>query len=130
MECPYKNYLCFIFNSVYIMYLCGYVHGSMATCGGWERVLAPLELELQAVVSCLTWVLETKLWSPVRALYTENHQPASLLLVSSWTSSHGLVLLFLSPFSFPSTLLIMKLSFYRELGLCLLCVCVLNHSKD
>lgn len=42
--------------------MCGYVHMSP---GVWspQKGLGPLELELQAVVSCLIWRLETKLGS-------------------------------------------------------------------
>lgn len=41
----------------------GFVRMSMGTHGGWKRVSEPLELELQAFVSHLIWVLGTKLRS-------------------------------------------------------------------
>jgi len=36
-----------------------YVHA----CGGQKRVLNPLDLELQVVVSCPRWTLGTEPWS-------------------------------------------------------------------
>ena len=54
----------FIFNYVYV-YLClcvGYVHMSAGTCGDQKRASGHLELELQVVLSHLTWVLGNELW--------------------------------------------------------------------
>lgn len=39
---------------------------------GQKRALDPLKLELHTVVSHTVWVLETKLWSSVRAASTHN----------------------------------------------------------
>lgn len=47
----------FIFNFVYV---CGYVRVS-AGAQGAQQCGVPLELLLQVVVSCLVWVLITKL---------------------------------------------------------------------
>lgn len=56
------------------MCLCMFVYGSADvntdTCRGWNRTLDPLELKLQVVVSCLTWVLGTKLRFSVRSVHT------------------------------------------------------------
>lgn len=35
-----------------------------------EEGILSLELAFQAGMSCLPWVLETELWSPVRAVHT------------------------------------------------------------
>jgi hypothetical protein len=40
--------------------------------GGQKRVLDPLQLELQPVVSCLMWVLRTELRSFARATHGLN----------------------------------------------------------
>ena len=51
------------------------VRGSVCpgTNRGQKRMLDPLELELQEVMSCLTWVLETELWPSVRATSALSH---------------------------------------------------------
>jgi hypothetical protein len=37
------------------------------------KASSPLDLELQEVVSCLTWVLGTELWSSARAVRGLKH---------------------------------------------------------
>lgn len=53
----------FIFNCVYV---------SVSACGVQKKVPNSLELELQAVVSHLAWVLETKLRCPSRVVHKLN----------------------------------------------------------
>ena len=48
-------------------------HVSASACRIQERVLDPLELELQAVVSHLMWVLRTELGSSPRVLCVLNN---------------------------------------------------------
>jgi hypothetical protein len=48
------------------LYVCMYVHVCVGGRVGQKKVPDPLELELQAVVSCPTWVLETELGSSAR----------------------------------------------------------------
>jgi hypothetical protein len=43
------------------MSVCTYVHMTMLAHGGEKKVLDPLDLELQVIVSCQTWVLRTEL---------------------------------------------------------------------
>ena len=50
----------------------GSMHMSTVVPGGQERALDLLELNLQAAVSCLTWVLRTKLASSARAMIALN----------------------------------------------------------
>lgn len=54
------------------MYVCTsvfqYVCVSAGVLDGWKKALDPLELELQSVVSFLTWVLGTELRFSVGAL--------------------------------------------------------------
>lgn len=40
--------------------VCGFVFICSCTYGGQKRVSNPLELELQAAVACVTWVLRTE----------------------------------------------------------------------
>lgn len=49
------------------------VHVYAAVLEGRKKVLDPLVLELQAVVRCLTCVLETKLRFSIKAKSTLNH---------------------------------------------------------
>lgn len=37
------------------MHVWGYVHMTSGTCGG-QKMLNPLEMELQVVMMCFTWV--------------------------------------------------------------------------
>lgn len=75
---PIKTiYLLFFITCTLRVYV-GRVHGSVGAYGGWESVLDPCELEPQAVVSCLTWVLGTKLWSSAGAPHTRTHPAVSL----------------------------------------------------
>lgn len=48
------------------MCMCVCMHMSTGVLRVQGRVLDPLELQLQAVVSCQTWALGTKLWSSER----------------------------------------------------------------
>lgn len=48
------------------MCVVGYAHVIEALPRGQKSAFNPLELELQALVSSLTWVLEIKLRSPVK----------------------------------------------------------------
>lgn len=51
------------------MYMCDYLCICECRClRGQKRACDPLELELQAIVSCLTWVLGTELRPSARAL--------------------------------------------------------------
>lgn len=56
--------------------MCVWVHVSMEA-----KMSVPLELELQAVVNRLTWVLRTKLWSSVREHVLLIAEPLLQLLV-------------------------------------------------
>ena len=59
-----------LFYCVYVCVLaCLHVHMSTSALGGQKGVLDPLELELQAVVSCPGWVLGTKLGGPAGAVF-------------------------------------------------------------
>lgn len=49
----------------------GHVHMNVVVPGGWERTLDLLGLNL-ATLSCLTWVLRTKLGSFARAMIVLN----------------------------------------------------------
>ena len=64
-------YGCWYINSAFICVSVAY--------GGQKRVLDPLELELQAFVSNLIWVLETILGSSVRATIVLNNWAFSLV---------------------------------------------------
>lgn len=59
----YHAWAYYIFSYVYmwvvLMYVCAHVCAS--TCRLHQRVLDPLELELQITVSCQMWVLENEL---------------------------------------------------------------------
>lgn len=69
---PFKK-LFFSFNCV-IMFVSVFVFVLMsAVPEGTEEVLAPWELESQAVVNCPTWVLGTKFKSSVREVCAFNH---------------------------------------------------------
>lgn len=48
----------------------------MCVCGGQRREIT-LDLELQAVVKRLRWMLGFKPWSPVRAVFMFNYQAIS-----------------------------------------------------
>lgn len=52
---------------MYIYHLCVGAHR------GQKRLLIPLELELQAVMSLPLWMFGTKLWSSVRTATALNH---------------------------------------------------------
>jgi hypothetical protein len=56
-----------------------------STCRKQKRTLDPQEQKLQAVVSCLMWLLETKLRSSARAVYILSH----VLLATGHLSSTG-----------------------------------------
>lgn len=51
----------------------GCAHFSSGAQGGQKRTLDLPELEVQAVVSTLTWMLGAKCCSPARAVSTLNH---------------------------------------------------------
>lgn len=55
------------------MCTCVYVHVCAAVLEGRKKVLDPLVLELQADVSCLTCVLDTKLRFSIKAISALNH---------------------------------------------------------
>lgn len=59
------------------MFVSGYVHLSVGTTRGQKTVLDPVELELQAVVSLLMWVLGIQLRSSERARNLWSAGPAS-----------------------------------------------------
>lgn len=123
MECPYKNYLSVIFYYVYITCLrraCTWEY-LWSAYGGWESVSDPCELEQQAVVSCLTWVLGTNSGPP-----QEHHTliPTELSLCPDLFLDFLTVLLLsdLSPFSSPRHCLLSSYA-STELGFCV-CVCL------
>ena len=58
------------------VFVCGYVHVSADALRG-QRHWIPLEVELQVVVSCLSLVLGTELWSSVRAICVLSHLASS-----------------------------------------------------
>lgn len=69
----YNTYKCIMYNT----YKCICIYAFEYRCL-WrpkEDTGSQLELELQVVVSPfpITWVLITKLWSPVRSIYTFKH---------------------------------------------------------
>lgn len=49
--------------------------------GGHKRILDALELYLQTVASCSTWVLETKLTASAKAVYALSHNELSIFPV-------------------------------------------------
>lgn len=49
--------------------VCRYDHISAGACGVQKKLFYPLELQLKAVVSYLTWMLGTKLRSFARAIH-------------------------------------------------------------
>lgn len=53
------------FNFIYV-YVCMYLNVCLGIHGDQKRKLDPLELEFLGVLSCLTWVLGTKLGSFAR----------------------------------------------------------------
>jgi hypothetical protein len=71
--CIYKHtriHVCiYICISITYMYVYTYTH----TCIYVDMYMTPLELELQTVLSCLTWVLVVKLGSSARVLCTPNN---------------------------------------------------------
>lgn len=50
---------------IYLLFICVSARVYVSTHGG-QRASDPWRLELQASVSCLTWVLRTELWSSVK----------------------------------------------------------------
>lgn len=50
------------------MCMCGLVHIHAGVPRGQKRAQDPLELESEEAVSCLMWVLETKLGSSARTM--------------------------------------------------------------
>lgn len=72
----------FIFPVSVYVYARVYAHIGTSACKGQKRISGHVELELQLVVSLLTWVLSTKLQSPERAASALPYRaisPASLL---------------------------------------------------
>lgn len=67
----------------FFLFMCAYSYtrGVYATClrvpMETRKALDPLELELQAAVPCLTWVLGMELWSSGRAVSAFNHWAVS-----------------------------------------------------
>lgn len=57
----------------------GYTHMSVGDLGS-QRLWVTLELGLQKVMSCQTWVLWTELGSSTRAACTLNHRVISTVL--------------------------------------------------
>lgn len=60
------------FNFIYA-YVCIYLNVCFGICGDQKRKLSPLELELLGVLSCMTWVLGTKLGSSARTVSVLDH---------------------------------------------------------
>lgn len=60
------------------MSVCAYVHVNAGAEEAERSIWVPLKLELQAVVSCPAWVLETKLMSFERAVSPLKHSAISL----------------------------------------------------
>lgn len=57
--------------------VCLYLHVGADALGGQKRATNPLELELQAVMSCLTWVLGAEPVSSGRAQAHFSTEPLS-----------------------------------------------------
>lgn len=64
------------------MYVCVCVNMCMGAKGVQKRVMDPLELEVQALMSCPTWVLGIELWFSVRAASTLYHCAISSTMTS------------------------------------------------
>lgn len=47
---------------------CGYVYVNTSACGGQKKVLRSLDLQLQVVARCRTWVPEADLGDSGRAM--------------------------------------------------------------
>jgi hypothetical protein len=78
---------CFIFMCMGLYLCASYVHMYAVTIGIQKSAWNPLQLELQMVVSCLIWVLETKsrLLKGEQALFTNEQSSTltfSILLIS------------------------------------------------
>lgn len=71
-----KGKFCFTFN-----YMCEHVHTSMGACGSQKMAADPMEVTLQAVVSCPIWVPGTKLPSlqEQQMLITVSHLSSPML---------------------------------------------------
>jgi hypothetical protein len=68
-ECNQNEYTYKITKELFLPFICVGVCVSLCcVCGlrGQKRTMGPLQLELQAVVSCPMWVLGTELWSSAR----------------------------------------------------------------
>ena len=77
----FKIFLKIIKKNPYVslcVFVCGYVHVSADALRG-QRHWIPLEVELQVVVSCLSLVLGTELWSSVRAICVLSHLASFLV---------------------------------------------------
>ena len=83
----------FVFHYVCVsICVCGYM--CVWVYGGQRRMADPLELELQAAVSCLMWVLGIELGSPGGAAHAELSSPfyfflKDSLFVFKWQSILG-----------------------------------------
>lgn len=62
------------------VWACAQVREGM--CGGWLRVLDPLELKLLTVVCCHKWVLGTEHESSVRTIHALNCGAISLIPIT------------------------------------------------
>lgn len=69
------------------VFMCASVHMTAGACEGQTGPLAPLQLELQPVVTCLRWVLGTELRSPRKAVTTKT--TLSIFLTTSVGTSDG-----------------------------------------
>lgn len=77
---PFLKKIYFELHMYICMSVCGYMPVS-AVSAEFRRGVGPLELELQAIVSPLTWVLGTKLWkSNMLLLTTESSSSCSLCI--------------------------------------------------
>ena len=76
-----QQLLSFVFLKVISIFIFSYAYAYMSDCGfvyvdgacRGKRMLASLELELQAVVSSPTWVLGTELGFSVEAIHALSH---------------------------------------------------------
>lgn len=77
-----------------------HTHVSAGDCGSQKGAMNLLEMELQAVVSCLTWVLGNELRTSAGAVSSPDllaTSPASAVLFSDMTiTPHRVLLKFLS----------------------------------
>lgn len=78
----------------FLVSVCGYVHLNAVALRGQKRAVDPLELESRVVLSNLTWVPRTRLWSSAEA--ESAPQPSHFSVLGIHLSSHQEIHLFKS----------------------------------